>query len=82
MTTTSTSYESISKTFSVNKYELKLTLTQYEKVLLTAALMDKIDERIKIAEFIDSDSANTYFTDAGRLQRIATKLARTTPIQD
>ena len=61
-------------------YSLTLELTQHEKFLLLAALQAKIDERIKTAKFMgDSDTANGYFQDAGRLTAIARDLSNTYP---
>ena len=77
--TTANSYQSVSDALTT-EYEFKVTLTQHEKVLLIGALIDKIEERLKTADFLKGcDSANTYYQDAGRLQRISMLLSRTLP---
>ena len=74
-----TSYQSVSDTLAT-EYEFSVTLTQHEKMLLIIALRDKVDERLKTADFLkNTDSANTYYQDAGRLQRISMILANTMP---
>ena len=76
---TATSYQSVSDTLAT-EYEFSVTLTQHEKMLLIIALRDKVEERLKTADFLkNTDSANTYFQDAGRLQRIAMVLTNTMP---
>ena len=73
------SYQSVSDTLTT-EYEFSVTLTQHEKMLLIIALRDKVEERLKTADFLkNTDSANTYFQDAGRLQRIAMVLTSTMP---
>ena len=76
---TAASYQSVSDTLTT-EYEFSVTLTQHEKMLLIIALRDKVEERLKTADFLkNTDSANTYFQDAGRLQRIAMVLTSTMP---
>ena len=76
---TAASYQSVSDTLAT-EYEFSVTLTQHEKMLLIIALRDKVDERLKTADFLkNTDSANTYYQDAGRLQRISMILANTMP---
>ena len=61
-------------------YALTLELTLHEKILLLAALQDKVDERLKTAKFLSgTDSSNAYFEDAGRLTAIARELSTTSP---
>ena len=49
-------------------------------MLLVIALRDKIEERLKTADFLkNTDTANTYYQDAGRLQRISMVLSNTFP---
>ena len=63
----------------VASYKVELTLTQHEKILLLVALRDNVDERLKTAEvFKRSESAKSYFEDAGRLQAIANAISLTT----
>ena len=65
---------------SASVYTLTLELTQHEKILLLAALQDKVDERLKTAKFLSgTDSENAYFQDAGRLTAIARDLSNTYP---
>ena len=76
---TATSYQSVSDNLAT-EYEFSVTLTQHEKMLLIVALRDKVEERLKTADFLkNTDSANAYFQDAGRLQRIAMVLTNTLP---
>ena len=76
---TATSYQSISDAIT-GEYEFSVTLSQHEKMLLIVALRDKIDERLNTATFLkNTDNANAYYQDAGRLERIARTLANTTP---
>ena len=73
------SYLSVSDAIT-GEYEFNVTLTQHEKMLLVVALRDKIDERLNTAAFLkNTDTANAYYQDAGRLERIARTLANTTP---
>ena len=77
--TATNSYQSVINAMTA-EFEFNVTLTQHEKVLLSVALRDKIDERLKTAEFLkNTDTANTYYQDAGRLERIAKVLNRTLP---
>ena len=77
--TTANSYQSVSDAIT-GEYQFNVTLTQHEKMLLIVALRDKIEERLKTADFLkNTDSANTYFQDAGRLERIARVLVNTMP---
>ena len=77
--TTANSYQSVSDAIT-GEYEFSVTLSQHEKMLLIIALRDKIDERLKTADFLkNTDTANTYYQDAGRLQRIAMVLGNTYP---
>ena len=77
--TVATSYQSVSDALK-SEYDFSVTLTQHEKVLMLVALRDKIDERVKMAELLsNSDSADTYYRDAGRLTAIANKLSNTYP---
>ena len=67
-------------TAGARDYKLTLELTQHEKILLLAALQDKVDERLKTAKFLSgTDSENAYFQDAGRLTAIARDLSNTYP---
>ena len=78
MTATS-SYQSVSDALN-KEYQFNVTLTQHEKVLLIVALRDKIDERLNTAGFLKTtETANAYYQDAGRLQRIAKVLSDTVP---
>ena len=71
------SYSAVADTLK-SEYDFKVEITLHEKILLTAALSDKIEERLKTAEFLKgTDTANTCFQDAGRLQRIAMVLSDT-----
>ena len=77
--TTANSYQSVSDALK-SEYDFSVTLTQHEKMLVLVALRDKIDERVKTAEFLSgSDTANAYYQDAGRLTAIAAKLTNTFP---
>ena len=76
---TATSYQSVSDALK-SQYDFSVSLTQHEKMLVLVALRDKIDERVKTAEFLsETESANTYYQDAGRLTAIANKLTNTFP---
>ena len=77
--TATNSYQSVSDAIT-GEYQFNVTLSQHEKMLLIIALRDKIEERLKTADFLkNTDSANTYFQDAGRLERIARVLVNTMP---
>ena len=77
--TATNSYQSVINAMTA-EFEFNVTLTQHEKVLLIVALRDKIEERLKTADFLkNTDTANTYYQDAGRLQRISMILANTMP---
>ena len=76
---TATSYQSVSDALK-SQYDFSVSLTQHEKMLVLVALRDKIDERVKTAEFLsETESANAYYQDAGRLTAIANKLTNTFP---
>ena len=68
-----------SKVSGRDVYNFSVELNQHEKMLLIVALKNAIDERLKMAEFMNgSDAASAYFDDAGRLSLIAQKLGNTT----
>ena len=68
-----------SKVSGRDVYNFSVELNQHEKMLLIVALRNAIDERLKMAEFMNgSDAATAYFNDAGRLSLIAQKLGNTT----
>ena len=76
---TAASYQSVSDAIT-GEYQFNVTLTQHEKMLLIIALRDKIEERLKTADFLkNTDTANAYYQDAGRLQRISMVLSSTMP---
>ena len=76
---TAASYQSVSDAIT-GEYQFNVTLTQHEKMLLIVALRDKIDERLNTAAFLkNTDTANAYYQDAGRLERVARTLANTMP---
>ena len=77
--TATNSYQSISDAIT-GEYQFNVTLNQHEKMLLIVALRDKIEERLKTADFLkNTDTANAYYQDAGRLQRISMVLSSTMP---
>ena len=68
-----------SKVSGRDVYNFSVEINQHEKMLLIVALRNAIDERLKMAEFMNgSDAAAAYFNDAGRLSLIAQKLGNTT----
>ena len=77
--TATKAYQSVSDAIT-GEYQFNVTLNQHEKMLLIVALRDKIEERLKTADFLkNTDTANAYYQDAGRLQRISMVLSSTMP---